>query len=67
MEEDVWIDKLTEWRMNGWVYRRMEEGMCGRREGRMDDILSLTTFRTPPPIYLSTIVTTRINEMNPHN
>jgi hypothetical protein len=29
MEEDVWIDKLTEWRMNGWVYRRMEGGMDG--------------------------------------
>jgi hypothetical protein len=66
MEEDVWIDKLTEWRMNGWDYRRMERGICGRRDGWMTYCLSplsvpLLPFTSP------SLVTTRINEMNPHN
>jgi hypothetical protein len=63
-EEDWCFDKFSQWRMNGWVYRRM----CGRRYGRMVGWHIVSHhFLPPPPIFLSSLVTTRINEMNPHN
>jgi hypothetical protein len=49
MEEYGCIDKLTEWRMNGWVYRRMGGGMCGRRDGCMTYCLSPLSAPTPYP------------------
>jgi hypothetical protein len=56
VEEDGWIGKLREWRMNGWVYRRMGGGMFGRRDGWMTYCLSPLSAALPFSSPLSSLL-----------